>query len=46
MIDTNHVPFFFLGGRDMNGELLKKLSAITDEERKLLAGENRIDRSL
>ena len=30
----------------MNGELLKKLSAITDEERKLLAGENRIDRSL
>ena len=30
----------------MNRELLKKLSAITDEERKLLSGENRIDRSL
>ena len=30
----------------MNGELLKKLSAITDEEKKLLSGENRIDRSL
>ncbi|MBR4472853.1 MAG: helix-turn-helix domain-containing protein [Oscillospiraceae bacterium] len=30
----------------MNGELLKKLSAITDEERKILSGEKKIDRSL
>ena len=30
----------------MNDTLLKKLSALTDEERKILAGERQIDRSL
>ena len=30
----------------MNGALLKKLSAVTDEEKKILSGETQIDRSL
>ena len=30
----------------MNRDLLNKLSAVTDEERRILSGETRIDRSL
>ena len=30
----------------MNHDLLNKLSAVTDEEKKILAGEARIDRSI
>ena len=32
--------------RNMNHDLLNKLSAVTDEEKKILAGEARIDRSI
>ena len=35
-----------MGGSDLNEALLKKLSAVTDEEKKILSGETQIDRSL
>ncbi len=37
---------FLLEGSDVNEALLKKLSTVTDEEKKILAGERQIDRSL
>ena len=41
------IMFLFYGGdRSMNESLLKKLSAVTAEEQRILAGERRIDRSL
>ena len=47
MIVTNHVPFSFLeGDEDVNRELLSKLSRVTEEEKRILAGERRIDRSI
>ena len=40
------IMFLFLGGSDVNDALLKKLSAVTEEERQILAGRTQIDRSL
>ena len=37
---------FLLEGSNVNEALLKKLSAVTDEEKRILAGEGQIDRSL
>ena len=47
MISTNHVPFSLSKEvKPMNAALLEKLSAITDEERRILRGETQIDRSI
>ena len=37
---------FLLEGFHMNEALLKKLSTVTDEEKRILAGQKQIDRSL
>ena len=45
--NANHVPFFsFWEGSALNDLLLKKLSAETEEEKRILAGEKQIDRRL
>ena len=46
MICLQIMFLFFLEGSDVNEALLKKLSAVTDEEKRILAGERQIDRSL
>ena len=46
MICLQIMFLFLLEGSDVNEALLKKLSTVTDEEKKILAGERQIDRSL
>ena len=46
MICLQIMFLFLLEGSNVNEALLKKLSAVTDEEKRILAGERQIDRSL